>query len=125
MVAFAMSINVAVLCAATLKRWAKAQWGSFPRTQFLIGDIARYRRFRVSNSAQTSRLSVPILLPAPRYGRLPMDQFEFVFSPNIKRYQNLLETSVDETERRTIQKLLTEEEAKQPKHNPSSRCSGG
>jgi hypothetical protein len=53
-----------------------------------------------------------------------MDQFEFVYSPNIKRYQNLLETSVDETERRTIQKLLTEEEAKQPKHNPSSRRSG-
>jgi hypothetical protein len=57
-----------------------------------------------------------------------MDQVEFVHSPNIKRYQNLLETSVDETERRTIQKLLTEEEAKQPKHNPPasfSRRSGG
>jgi len=57
-----------------------------------------------------------------------MDQFEFVFSPNIRRYKNLLETSVDETERRTIQKLLTEEEAKQPKHNPPasfSRRSGG
>jgi hypothetical protein len=54
-----------------------------------------------------------------------MDQFELVYSPNIKRYQNLLETSIDETERRTIQKLLTEEEAKQPKRNPSSRRSGG
>jgi hypothetical protein len=47
-----------------------------------------------------------------------MDQFEFVYSPNIKRYRNLLETSVDETERRIIQKLLTEKEAKQRKDNP-------
>ena len=47
-----------------------------------------------------------------------MDQFEFVYSPNIKRYRDLLETSVDETERRIIQKLLTEEEAKQRKDNP-------
>jgi hypothetical protein len=31
---------------------------------------------------------------------------------NIKRFQNLLETSVDETERRTIQRLLVEEKAK-------------
>jgi hypothetical protein len=29
----------------------------------------------------------------------------------IKRYKNLRETSVDETERRTIQRLLDEEEA--------------
>jgi hypothetical protein len=50
-----------------------------------------------------------------------MDQFEFVYSPNIKRYRNLLETSVDETERRIIQKLLTEEEAKQRKDNTRAR----
>ena len=31
----------------------------------------------------------------------------------IKRYKNLLATSVDETERRTIQKLIAQEEAKQ------------
>jgi hypothetical protein len=31
---------------------------------------------------------------------------------NIKRFQNLLETSVDETERRMIESLLTEEKAK-------------
>jgi hypothetical protein len=60
-------------------------------------------------------VSVPSLLAAQRYGRLPMDQFEFVYGQNIKRYRNLLETSVDETERRTIQRLLTEEEAKQHK----------
>jgi hypothetical protein len=42
-----------------------------------------------------------------------MDQFEFVHSQNIKRYQNLLETSVDEAERQTIQKLLAKEETKQ------------
>jgi hypothetical protein len=47
-----------------------------------------------------------------------MDQLEFVHSANIRRYQNLLETSVDEAERRTIQKLLSEEEAKQPRSNP-------
>ena len=33
----------------------------------------------------------------------------FSYAIDIKRFQNLLETSVDETERRTIQKLLTEE----------------
>jgi len=42
-----------------------------------------------------------------------MDQFEFVHSQNIKRYQNLLETSVDEVERQTIQKLLAKKETKQ------------
>lgn len=31
---------------------------------------------------------------------------------DIKRFQNLLETSRDDTERRTIQRLLTEEKAK-------------
>ena len=31
---------------------------------------------------------------------------------NIKRFQNLLDTSVDETERKTIQGLLEEEKAK-------------
>ena len=36
----------------------------------------------------------------------------FSHSIDIKRFQNLLETSVDETERRTIQRLLTEEKAK-------------
>lgn len=40
-----------------------------------------------------------------------MDQF--VLSQNIKRYRNLLETSVDEAERRQIQKRLAEEQAKQ------------
>jgi hypothetical protein len=57
-----------------------------------------------------------------------MDQFEFVYGQNIKRYRNLLETSVDETERRTIQRLLTKEEAKQhklhPPVSPSSRSGG-
>jgi hypothetical protein len=52
-VAFAMSINVALLRAATVKRWAKAHWRSFPRTKFPIGFITSYRRFRVSNFAQT------------------------------------------------------------------------
>jgi hypothetical protein len=42
-----------------------------------------------------------------------MDHFESVHGQDIKRYRNLLETSIDETERRTIQKLLVEEEAKQ------------
>jgi hypothetical protein len=31
---------------------------------------------------------------------------------DIKRFQNLLETSVDKTERRTIQRLLSEKEEK-------------
>jgi hypothetical protein len=44
--------------------------------------------------------------------RLPMNYFPYVIHMNIKRFQNLLETSVDETERRMIQRLLTEEKAK-------------
>jgi len=36
----------------------------------------------------------------------------FSYDIDIKRFQNLLETSVDETERRTIQKLLTEAKTK-------------
>jgi hypothetical protein len=36
----------------------------------------------------------------------------FSYAIDIKRFQNLLETSVDETERQTIEKLLTEEKTK-------------
>jgi hypothetical protein len=36
----------------------------------------------------------------------------FSHTIDIKRFQNLLETSVDATEQRTIQRLLTEEKAK-------------
>lgn len=36
----------------------------------------------------------------------------FSYDIDIKRFQNLLETSVDDTERRKIQRLLTEEKAK-------------
>jgi hypothetical protein len=41
-----------------------------------------------------------------------MNHFSYAINTNIKRFQSLLETSVDETERRTIQTLLTEEKAK-------------
>lgn len=41
-----------------------------------------------------------------------MNDFSYAADMNIKRYQNLLETSVEETERRTIRRLLTEELAK-------------
>lgn len=37
----------------------------------------------------------------------------FSYAIDIKRFQNLLETSVDETERQTIQRLLEEEKAKE------------
>jgi len=40
------------------------------------------------------------------------DLLSYVRDLNIKRYRNLLETSVDETERQTIQKLLAEEQTK-------------
>jgi hypothetical protein len=43
-----------------------------------------------------------------------MDQF--VLAQNIMRYRNLLKTSVNATERQTIQKLLDEEEAAQRLH---------
>jgi len=38
-----------------------------------------------------------------------MNDFAYVIDINIKRFQDLLETSVSETERQTIQKLLVEE----------------
>jgi hypothetical protein len=40
----------------------------------------------------------------------PMNNFSY--SINIRQFQNLLETSVDEAERETIQRLLIEEKAK-------------
>ena len=36
----------------------------------------------------------------------------YVAQMNIKRFQNLLDTSVDADERQTIQRLLTEEKAR-------------
>ncbi len=42
-----------------------------------------------------------------------MSTQSFAMEANIKRFQNLLETSVDETERRTLQRLLLEEKAKE------------
>lgn len=41
-----------------------------------------------------------------------MNYFPYITDMNIKRFQNLLETSVDETERQTIERLLTKEKAK-------------
>ena len=41
-----------------------------------------------------------------------MNPFSYATDVNIRRFQNLLETWLDETERRTIQKLLTEEKTK-------------
>jgi hypothetical protein len=43
-----------------------------------------------------------------------MSDFAYAIDMNIKRLRNLLETLVAETERRTIQRLLTEELAKVP-----------
>jgi hypothetical protein len=42
-----------------------------------------------------------------------MEQIEFVNKLNIQRFQNLLGTSLNDSERRIIQKLLIEEKAKQ------------
>lgn len=41
-----------------------------------------------------------------------MSCFSYAIDMNIKRYKNLLATSVDETERKTILSLLAEENAK-------------
>jgi len=40
----------------------------------------------------------------------------------VKRYKNLLETSVDETERRTIKRLLAEEDTRQSLHASSQKA---
>jgi hypothetical protein len=41
-----------------------------------------------------------------------MNDFSYVTDANIKRFRNLLDTSLDETERQTIERLLAEEVAK-------------
>ena len=43
-----------------------------------------------------------------------MDDFEFASAMNIKRYEDLLTSSTDEPNRRTIQTLLAEELAASP-----------
>ena len=45
-----------------------------------------------------------------------MNDFFHATDSNIKRFRNLLETSVDETERRALQKLFAKEEAAQTQH---------
>jgi hypothetical protein len=45
----------------------------------------------------------------------------FSCSIDIKRFQNLLETSVDDAERRTIQKLLTEEKPRAALPTPAPK----
>jgi hypothetical protein len=41
-----------------------------------------------------------------------MTVFSYATDANIKRFQNLLDTSVDPTERQMLQRLLAEERAK-------------
>lgn len=43
---------------------------------------------------------------------LLMDDLSHAVNDNIKRFQDLLETSVEDRERQTIQKLLADERAK-------------
>ena len=55
-----------------------------------------------------------------------MSDFSYATNCNIKRFQNLLDTSVDASERRVLQRLLAEEKAKanlpesEPKVRPTS-----
>jgi hypothetical protein len=49
-----------------------------------------------------------------------MDQFDYVEKLNVIRFQNLLETSVSDPERRVLQTLLIEERAKQALRNARS-----
>jgi hypothetical protein len=41
-----------------------------------------------------------------------MNDFSYVTDANVKRFRNLLETSLNDTERQAIQRMLTEELAK-------------
>jgi hypothetical protein len=43
---------------------------------------------------------------------LLMDDLSHPVNDNIKRFQNLLETSIEDRERQTIQKLLADEKAR-------------
>jgi hypothetical protein len=47
----------------------------------------------------------------PLMAELLMNDLSRPINDNIKRFQNLLETSVDDVERQTIQKLLSDEKA--------------
>jgi hypothetical protein len=99
------------------------------RFQFLASS-SRHRRFRVINFAQSppERAGMTYQEPlavggrrpwrgtawvhSPLGWRLTMIDFSYATNINIKRFQNLLETSLDEPERQTIQKLLAEEKFK-------------
>jgi len=50
-----------------------------------------------------------------------MNDFSYTIDLNIRRFQNLLRTSVDETERQTIQRLLSEEEEAKAASQASER----
>jgi len=45
-----------------------------------------------------------------------MTDFSYATNLNIKRFQNLLDTSIDATERQVLQRLLAEETAKAALH---------
>jgi hypothetical protein len=53
-----------------------------------------------------------------------MNDFFSATDLNVKRFRNLLESSVDETERRTLQKLLAKEEAAQTLHRSLAASNG-
>jgi hypothetical protein len=52
-----------------------------------------------------------------------MDQSQFVRSQNVERYRRLLERVTEESDRRTITKLLAEELGRAPRSRPAQKKS--
>jgi hypothetical protein len=73
------------------------------------------RRVSLRLGAMTAWADLETLVDPHHFGSARTRRFfmnSFSHSIDIKRFQNLLDTSVDETERQTIQRLLTDERDK-------------
>jgi len=64
------------------------------------------------NPLQSAGAGLRQLGPIPLTVEAPMIDLSYTTDSNIKRFQNLLDTSVDATERQVLQRLLAEEKAK-------------
>jgi hypothetical protein len=83
-----------------------------------LAKIAGTRGAKLTQPLAVCSGQIPAALARPGRvlcyaGGVPLDQFEFVNKLNIQRFQNLLETSLNDSERQIVQKLMMEEKAKQ------------
>ena len=100
-----------------IAQFNRIRYRSYDSTVILYGDGGT--GFRVSNIEQIREHLTVYSCTRDAFGvarrwwwRLSMSDLAYVTDANIKRFRNLLETSIDETERQTIQRLLIEELAR-------------